>query len=224
MSASILVYARILTDKNGFLCIAKGIDSTAYTLAWCVKFLSRYLEIQEELRRALQSAYLGASSISEKGPPSADEIVTKTVPYLDAFLHETLRFAVTAGSVNRRATVDTQILGCRIAAGTEVVLNTRVLRKPLPCDENLRSATCREAQEKRTRGGIEGPSGDALERFDPQRWLYRQEDGSEAFDPEALPTLVFSHGVRGCFGESLMSLEYRLLFSSLLLLIVFLLI
>lgn len=123
------------------------------------------------------------------------------MPYLDAFLHETLRFSVTAGSVNRRVTVDTQILGYRVAAGTELVLNTRVLRRPIPCHESLRSASSHEAQEKRARGGIEGPSGDELEKFNPRRWLYRQEDGTEAFDPEALPTLVFSHGVRGCFGK-----------------------
>lgn len=136
------------------------------------------------------------------GLPSADAIATQPVPYLDAFLHETLRFAVTAGSVNRRVTVDTQILGYPIAAGTELVMNTRVLQRPPPCDERLRSVTSREAQLKRPRGGIEGPSGDCLDKFNPRRWLYVQDDGSDAFDPEALPTLVFSHGIRGCFGTS----------------------
>lgn len=186
----------------------KGIDSTAYTLAWCIKFLSRYTKAQDDLRKSLRSAYFGAVSGSESTSrrqglsiPSAEEIATVVVPYLDAFLHETLRFAVTAGSVVRRVTADTQILGCRVAAGTEVVLNTRVLRRPIPCDENLRSVTSREAQEKQPRGGIEGPSGDDLEDFNPRRWLYRQEDGTEAFDPGALPTLVFSHGIRGCFGK-----------------------
>lgn len=179
----------------------KGIDSTAFTLSWCVKFLSKHSVVQRELREALKAALLNDLDLDSRRLPSAQDIVTTNIPYLDAFLQETLRFAVTAGSVNRRVTTDTQILGCHVPAGTELVLNTRVLRRPLPVDENLRSFTSREAQEKRQRGGIEGPSGDDLESFNPRRWLYREEDGTDSFDVEALPTLVFSHGIRGCFGK-----------------------
>lgn len=179
----------------------KGIDSTAFTLSWCVKFLARYPGVQHELREALKSAFFGPPASDGQRLPPAKDIVTRNIPYLDAFLHETLRFAVTAGSVVRRVMTDAQILGCHVPAGTELVLNTRVLKKPLPVDENLRSLTSREAQEKRRRGGIEGPSGEDLELFNPRRWLYREGDGPDIFDAEALPTLVFSHGIRGCFGK-----------------------
>jgi hypothetical protein len=149
----------------------------------------------------LKSAFFDSPNSDGRRLPSVHDIVTRSIPYLDAFVQETLRLAVTAGSVVRRVTTDTQILGCHVPAGTELVLNTRVLKKPLPIDENLRSLTSREAQQKRPRGGIEGPSGDNLESFNPRRWLYLGEDGKDAFDAEALPTLVFSHGIRGCFGK-----------------------
>lgn len=187
--------------------LMKGIDSTAFTLSWCVKFLSRHAVVQHELREALKSAFFDPPhSDGSRRLPSAQDIVTINIPYLDGFLQETLRFAVTAGSVVRRVTTDTQVLGCHVPAGTELVLNTRVLKQPLPVDENLRSLTSREAKEKRPRGGIEGPSGENLELFNPRRWLYKGEDGTDTFDPEALPTLVFSHGIRGCFGKCLYSL------------------
>lgn len=168
-------------------------------MSWCVKLLSKHTLVQDNLRTALQAALHHQPDSNFRRAPSAQDIASTEIPYLDAFLHETLRLANTAGSVVRRAAVDTHVLGCRVPAGTELVLNTRVLRPPIPVDENLRSVTCREAQRKRPRGGIEGPSGEDLQAFNPRRWLYRDGD-RDVFDPEALPTLVFSHGTRGCFG------------------------
>lgn len=161
--------------------------------------LSKHQQIQHELRDALKTAF-GDCDNGESLPPVHD-LASKDIPYLDAFIHEMLRIANTSGSVVRRATTDTTVLGCSVPAGTELVLNTRVIKTPISVDETLRSITCREAQTKRPRGGVEGPSGQNLEAFDPRRWLYSDTEGMDVFDPEALPTLLFSHGTRGCFGK-----------------------
>ncbi|KAI6470699.1 hypothetical protein MCOR17_003411 [Pyricularia oryzae] len=194
-------------EQELMLFMIAGIDSTAFTLAWCVKLLTKHQQIQQELRDGLVEAF-GVGD-NAQALPSPQDMASRDIPYLDAFIHETLRMANTAGSVVRRATTNTVVLGCSIPAGTELVLNTRVLKTPIPVDESLRSATCREAQAKRPRGGIEGPSGHNLEAFNPRRWLHPQPEGRDVFDPEALPTLVFSHGTRGCFGKRLAMLDLR---------------
>ncbi|KAI6354317.1 hypothetical protein MCOR25_008671 [Pyricularia grisea] len=194
-------------EQELMLFMIAGIDSTAFTLAWCLKLLSKHQQIQHELRDALKTAF-GDCDNGESLPPVHD-LASKDIPYLDAFIHEMLRIANTSGSVVRRATTDTTVLGCSVPAGTELVLNTRVIKTPISVDETLRSITCREAQTKRPRGGVEGPSGQNLEAFDPRRWLYSDTEGMDVFDPEALPTLLFSHGTRGCFGKRLAMLNLR---------------
>ncbi|TLD23974.1 hypothetical protein PspLS_06416 [Pyricularia sp. CBS 133598] len=202
-------------EQELMLFMIAGIDSTAFTLAWCVKLLSKHQQIQQELRDSLRKAF--GVPTNGRGLPPPHDIASKDIPYLDAFIHETLRMANTAGSVVRRATTNTVVLGCPVPAGTELVLNTRVLKTPIPVEETLRSVTCREAQAKRPRGGIDGPSGHNLEAFNPRRWLYPGPEGRDIFDPEALPTLVFSHGTRGCFGKRLAMLDLRVFIAVLVL-------
>ncbi|KAK3331867.1 cytochrome P450 [Cercophora scortea] len=141
-------------------------------------------------------------------------ILDTDVPYLDAFIEETLRAAATAAITARIAVVDTEILGCRIPAGTNVLLNTRVLEKPShTVDEDMRSPTSRTAQTKRARGGLDGESGLNLDVFEPRRWLVKDEahEGKEVFDKNALPSLVFGGGLRGCFGKRLAMQELRII-------------
>jgi hypothetical protein len=157
-----------------------------------------YPQVQDTLRQKLQTAYEGSE-------PSTAEIIDTDIPYLDAVVEETVRVSVTAGIIGRRATVDTEVLGCPIPKGTNVILNTR-LSRPLPAEkggvsEELRSATSRAAHQKRTRGGLYGYSGKNLDVFEPRRWLTRDESGREVFDAYALPALVFGGGLRGCFGK-----------------------
>ncbi|KAH7461729.1 hypothetical protein FOMA001_g18908 [Fusarium oxysporum f. sp. matthiolae] len=191
--------------KELMLLLMAGIDSTGNTLAWCVKFLSLYPTVQFELRAALQSTFSIQGSALSPG-----HIIDTNIPYLDAFLQETLRFAVTAGAIIRRATVDTQILGYPIPAGTDIIMNTRVFRRPIPISEELRSVSSQDAHRKRPRGEIEGESGENLETFEPRRWLYDDGSEKEAFDPDALPTLVFGGGLRGCFGRRLAMQDLRI--------------
>jgi hypothetical protein len=62
-------------------------------------------------------------------------------------------------------------------------------------DEKLRSASSRESKAKY--GAWEPRKiGDFL----PERWLVKDEDGNEKFDPQAGPSLPFGAGLRGCHG------------------------
>ena len=54
-----------------------------------------------------------------------------------------------------------------------------------------------QAEERKTGRGWDWD----LDLFEPRRWLLRDENGNEVFDGNALPTLVFGGGFRGCFGK-----------------------
>ena len=118
-------------------------------------------------------------------------------------IEESLRLAATTGRVNRITRVDTEILGHRVPAGTDIVFNGTMTQRPVSIDERLRSLSSREALGKRRPGsGIDGPAGDDLASFQPERWLVTNDDGKESFDAYALPRLAFGNGPRGCFGIS----------------------
>lgn len=92
-------------------------------VGWGLKFLTTHPDAQTNLREALQDAFKGA--VTEKRAPTAQEIATTNVPYLDAFMEETHRLGRTASSVIRRATCDTEILGFKVPKGTDVFMVRR---------------------------------------------------------------------------------------------------
>ncbi|KAK0724423.1 cytochrome P450 [Lasiosphaeris hirsuta] len=144
-------------------------------------------------------------------------ILEADIPILDATIEETARCSATAAITTRRALVDTEVLGHRIPAGTNVLLNLRIRDEPFEVDESCRSATSQTAQSKRTRGGFDGPSGRELDRFEPRRWLAQDNKGNEVFDAYSLPALTFGGGFRGCFGKRLAMLEIRIIIATLML-------
>lgn len=96
----------------------------------------------------------------------------------------------------RTATVDTDILGYKVPKGATVMCNAHFMTKPQEVKEEVRSKSCRDAEEKRGRGFQMRD----LEAFMPERWLVRDETGREVFDGSSLTRLAFSLGPRGCFG------------------------
>ncbi|KAH8900487.1 cytochrome P450 [Thozetella sp. PMI_491] len=187
------------------LLLIAGFESTANTLAWFVKITAANQASQNTLRLALQSAFAGSSS------PSAAEILDADIPYLDGFIEEVVRLSATAGIIGRQATVDTEILGCRVPAGSNILLNTRLTQSQGAVPERIRSQSSQVAQEKRARGGLDGESGRDLEEFEPRRWLTKDMRGKEVFDPNSLPVLIFGGGLRGCFGKRLAMQELRIM-------------
>ncbi|KAH8784899.1 cytochrome P450 [Diaporthe sp. PMI_573] len=137
-------------------------------------------------------------------------IIQTEIPYLDGACEEGLRLAGTAKAMLRQAVVDTEILGCRIPKGTELFFNLHINRQPAPVDEAKRSHSSQEAASKRG-DGFQGPAGRDLRRFEPKRWLVKDESGQEVFNPFALPNLAFGGGYRGCFGRRLATMEFRIL-------------
>jgi cytochrome P450 len=120
------------------------------------------------------------------------------LPYLDAVIAEINRHDSASQIQVRVATTDTCILGHHIPRGTDVffpICGPSFLTPPMEIDEKLRSASSRESKAKY--GAWEPRKiGDFL----PERWLVKDEDGNEKFDPQAGPSLPFGAGLRGCHG------------------------
>lgn len=124
--------------------------------------------------------------------PSAKAILYTSIPYLEAYMEESIRAANTSPRLVRTTTTNTQVLGYSIPKGTSVLLNPYIGTKPLDIPEGLRSETSRSSKDN-----FEShwdPSG--MDDFEPERWL--AEDGS--FNPRQFPRLAFSAGPRMCYG------------------------
>lgn len=188
-------------SDEAFLYVFGGHDSISATLAWLVKYAARYQMVQSHVREAL---YTKHSTAREEGRmPTANEIFGSSIPYLDAFIEETLRCSHTAPAVLRQATVDTHILGHHIRKGTDIFLNTSAasfMQPAFTIDDEARSASARRANDQRRWDPAH--VGD----FVPERWLDR--DGT--FNSRAGPMLAFGAGLRSCFGRKLAYLELRI--------------
>ncbi|KAK4159853.1 cytochrome P450 3A24 [Cladorrhinum sp. PSN259] len=194
-----------------WLLLLAGHDSTANTLMWFVKHISACQGAQAELRRALQAAFPGNKS------PTSAEILEADVPYLDAAIEEILRLVGTASITTRQALTDTEVLGQKIPKGSNVLMSLRITKPPFPVDENLRSATSRTAHAKKMRDGFAGESGRDLDKYEPRRWLYRDDEGKEVFDAYTMPTLTFGGGYRGCFGKRMAMMELKIIIATIML-------
>ncbi len=120
-----------------------------------------------------------------------------------------MRFSITATAVARRTTVDTQVLGCPIPAGTDLIMNLRVFRFDSGVAEERRTASSRAAHSKRLRHWDSATRD--LDAFEPRRWLVRDDSGKELFDVSVLPSIGFAGGLRGCFGKRLAMLELKVM-------------
>ena len=174
-----------------------GHDTTSTTITWGLKLLADHHQIQQRLRKALRTAFPGPATAGTT--PSAAEIVSAHIPYLDATAEEILRCGATASNQARFAKCDTELLGYHIPKGTDVFLLSNfasVKTAPFMIDEKLRSESSREAK---GRTGIWDVSDMGV--FIPERWLTRGEKDEEAFDARAGPNVPFGLGPRGCFGK-----------------------
>lgn len=185
----------IRDELFGFL--VAGHDTSSTTLLWTLKSLSDNQGVQETLRTALRGAFSRSYASGEL--PTAQEIANTKVPYLDAVLEEVHRLSGAAGIMSRVATVDTEVLGHRIPKGTDVFMLTMGpdFRSPgIAVDEKLRSSSSRDSKDK---NGSWDPVN--VRRFDPERWLEKDEQGNVAFNARAGPNMPFGAGPRGCFGK-----------------------
>ncbi|KAK7927713.1 cytochrome P450, partial [Apiospora marii] len=192
-----------------FLLLWAGHDTTSNTLSWWVKYMSRYQGAQAKLRDSLEKAF---PVVQDGQLPTVEAILDADIPYLDAAMEETLRIS-SISTVARQAVVDTEILGCKIPKGTQIATQNLLYERPVAVPEESRSETSRAAHSaKRTRGGYDGPAGDDLKDFVPERWLVPgDKDGQMVFDAYALPRTAFGDGPRGCFGRRLAMHELKIM-------------
>ncbi|KAJ3498608.1 hypothetical protein NLG97_g984 [Lecanicillium saksenae] len=172
-----------------FMLLVAGHETKAVLLSWAVKFLFAYPEKQEKLRQALLNAL--PIPPGSKTPP-IESINGTSIPYLQAYMEESMRVANTSPRLVRQTTATTSVLGHSIPKGTTVILNPYIGTEPLDISENLRSETSQKAKDSFQ--SYWDPTG--MDDFVPERWL--TEDGS--FNPRQFPRLAFSAGPRMCYG------------------------
>ncbi|KAI6371346.1 hypothetical protein MCOR25_003954 [Pyricularia grisea] len=187
--------------------IVAGHETTATAVAWQVKFLADYPEVQTKLRAVLRAAYPDAAASNRL--PTAREITSTSIPYLDAFLEETLRVRSPILMTVREAKRDAYVLGHLVPKGTCVFLPTMgpTFHAPgLPVDESVRSET------SRTKSWGRSWDPEDIGSFRVERWLSRRnpENGEVEYDVQSGPILAFGLGPRSCFGKKLAYLEMRI--------------
>lgn len=176
-----------------------GHESSSATVCWAVKYLTKHQDVQQKLREEMRAVHKRAAEAGEL--PTAQEIATSNVPYLDAVIEETHRLGTAIPAIIRSATRDTSILGHPVPKGTEVFLINGGPSFQTPAfkvDEGKRTDYGRKHKDRT--GAWEGLDiGD----FRPERWLETDAEGNVSFNPRAGPALPFGTGLRACFGESL---------------------
>lgn len=186
----------IRDELFGFL--VAGHDTSSTSLLWAFKRLSDNQHVQDKLRTALRAAYPRAVEAGEL--PTAKEISTTRIPYLDAVIEEIHRITGAVAIMMRVATVDTEVLGHHIPKGTDVFMLTQgpgFVAPSIPIDEHVRSTSSKESKDKN------GAWDEAtIHEFDPERWLEEDSEGNVVFNSRAGPTMPFGAGPRGCFGKS----------------------
>lgn len=177
-------------------------------MCWAAKILADNQDCQTLLRQALQSAYSAAAS--ENRQPTVEEIVSTSIPYLDATMEEIMRVGAVVPLNSRHVTQTTQLLGHVIPKGTLVLFVVKGPGTIMPAykvDEKLRSESSRHDEKE---GRFNEWSDDDIAVFKPERWLVEQS-GSVAFDSNAGPTMPFGLGARSCFGRRLAYVSFRIL-------------
>lgn len=198
-----------------------GFDTTATTLKWAVKLLADDARVQGKLRRALRDAF-PADDNRDSTPPTAAQLVSARLPYLDAVVEELMRCSGTASGAVRTATRDAQLLGHRIPAGAEVFLMSNGPGYMTPGAVNGRIPEAARSPSSREHKARALPDWDPRDigAFRPERWIKTvagtqagsggADPGGEAFDARAGPSMQFGQGIRGCFGKKMVYLQFRI--------------
>ncbi|KAL1966959.1 hypothetical protein VTN77DRAFT_3703 [Rasamsonia byssochlamydoides] len=153
--------------------LAAGHETTATALQWSVYALCKNPEIQSRLRDEVRA---NLPPISTDDPVPVTAAAVDSLPYLNAFINEVLRFYPPVPITVRDVTHDTTIVGCRIPKGTVLILSPEATNR----DRNLW-----------------GP--DAGE-FKPERWLGPGRANSGGANSN-YSMLTFIHGPRSCIGQ-----------------------
>ncbi|KAI8267528.1 Cytochrome P450 monooxygenase [Colletotrichum sp. SAR11_239] len=198
-------------ESTGF--VVAGHDTTSTTLCWGIKFIADDQAVQRRLFDNLRGFH--SAAVTANRLPTHSEICNANIPYLDAVIEEMLRLAHTAASQDRECKENTVVLGHVIPKGTTVIIPNKGPSFTEPgyeIDELSRSPSSQKAAKD---FGLRVWDGHGMEKFRPECWLIRNENGEDEFNAAAGPTLPFGLGLRGCFGRKLAYMEMKLLVTTL---------
>lgn len=154
-----------------------GFETTSIALSWALHVLATHPEVdervQEELRRELGDRVATVEDLPK-------------LPYLEAFMKESLRLYPPAWVFGREAVADAEICGHPIRGGTTVIIPVYQVHR----DERWYA--------------------DPL-RFRPERWL-----GEAAKAVPRMAWIPFGGGPRSCIGEGFARMEMMLVLATLL--------
>lgn len=189
-------FGRAIQDELFGFLIA-GHETTSTTLSWALKYLSTHQDMQARLRTELRSHLPRAAQAGT--PPTVAEITAASIPYFDAVMEESTRCGPVTVATIRQAQRDVYVLGHLVPNRTEVLMlnnGPSCIMAPLPVDEEKRSESSRAAKGKVGDWNTEG-----IEKYNPDRWLVKDESGAVTFNINAGPSHGFGAGPRACFGE-----------------------
>lgn len=181
--------------------LVAGHESTASALGWALKHFADYQVAQETLYEHLVVSF--QRSPGGLSLPTSDEILTTSVPYLDAVVAETLRLSCTGPVSFREAKQDCTVLGHRIPAGTPLMLMTQDVTHG---GAGSGAGTVSEEKPRAVGEGEGEGEGMPLHQFHPERWL----TPAGAYDAQAVLSMPFSAGARGCYGQRFAVMEMRI--------------
>jgi cytochrome P450 len=195
-----------LTENKGMGFVSGGSDTTHATMSWTLKFMSRYQQVQSKLRQVLREAFPAATA--EKREPTAAEITSTSIPYLDACVEELIRHARTECGTIRRSSRDMTILGRHVPKGTDIFvvgIGPSYFEPAFEIPDSLRNPT---ALASKSKFGAWDPKD--MAEFKPERWLATNAEGQTSFNPSAGPHLTFGGGIRGCWGKRMGYMTVRI--------------
>ncbi|KAH8904667.1 putative cytochrome P450 monooxygenase [Coniochaeta sp. PMI_546] len=173
--ASLAMASGVFSDDNMvdqmITFLVAGHETIAASLQWAVYALCKHPDMQIRLREEVRSHI---STSTESTITAAD---IDSLPYLNAFCNEVLRFYPPVPSTVREARIDTTLAGSFIPKGTTLLI--------LAGATNLDTARW-------------GPDA---EKFDPERWLGEGRANSGGSDSN-YANLTFLAGPRGCIGQA----------------------
>lgn len=156
-----------------------GVDTTSNTMQWVLYMMAKNPDKQEILRQEVLSV-LGDETIAT---PTA----LAQMPYLKAWVRETLRLYPVLSVLFRVLPTDTTLGGYDIPAGTQVDFLSYFMGRDERVFKNA-------------------------EEFKPDRWLRNKEQSGKFIDSkEVFSSIPFGFGTRMCLGRRIAELELHLL-------------
>lgn len=158
--------------------LSAGHETTAGTLTWAVHAMASHPAMQDKLRAEIQTL-----------PENYSLSEIESAPYMNAFIHETLRMWSPSFQAPRETGEDVTIAGVFIPKGTTINLNPHIMNR---------------------HPDVWGPNADS---FDPERWLGEEGEGGRR---DAYAFQSFINGPRMCIGKAFAVLELKTLMVALM--------